>query len=141
MPETLPLPLLLSDVVSHGATLPTTIHPLVEAGLCVSDAWRAGEMEELLIGSGYRIEARWHRSSTIVSLIERVTERARVLGMVARYLGLDVGGLIAPFDPGFGTSPTGPADLRAAADAVIEEVQSGRLRYLPMAAIRADAVA
>ena len=133
--------LLLSDVVSHGATLPTTIHPLVGAALCVSDAWRGGEMEELLIDSGYRIAARWHRSSTIVSLIERVTERARVLGMAARDLGLDVGSLIAPSDPGFDTSPTGQADLRAAADAVIEEVRGGRLRYLAMVAIRADAVA
>jgi len=132
--------LLLSDVVSHGATLPTTIHPLVGAALCVSDVWRGGEMEELLIDSGYRIAARWHRSSTIVSLIERVTERARVLGMAARDLGLDVGSLIAPLDPGFDTSPTGQADLRAAADAVIEEVRGGRLRYLAMVAIRADAV-
>ena len=133
--------LLLSDVVSHGATLPTTIHPLVGAALCVSDAWRGGEMEELLSDSGYRIAARWHRSSTIVSLIERVTEQARVLGMAARDLGLDVGSLIAPLDPGSDNSPTGQANLRAAADAVIEEVQGGRLRYLAMVAIRADAVA
>jgi hypothetical protein len=61
--------------------------------------------------------------------------------MAARDLGLAVGSLIAPLDTGFDTSPTGRADLRAAADALIGEVQGGRLRYVALVAIRDEAVA
>ena len=133
--------LLLSDVVSHGATLPTTIHPLVGAALCISAAWRGGEMEELLSDAGFRIATRWHRSSAIVSLVDRVAARAKVIGLAAQDLGLDVGSLIAHLDPAIDTSPTGQAELRAAADAVIEEVKGGRLRYVATVAVRGEALA
>lgn len=133
--------LLVSDVVSHGASLPSTIHPLVGAALCVSDAWRGGEMDELLSDTGFRIARSWHRSSAIITLIDRVVGRAKIIGLAAQDLGLDVGSLIAPLDPTIDTSPAGQADLRAAADALIEEVQGGRLRYLALVAIRDEAAA
>ena len=131
--------LLLSDVVSHGATLPSTIHPLVGAALCVSDAWRAGEMDELLSGAGLVIARTWDRSSAIITLIDRVVARAKVIGLAAQDLGLDVGSLIAPLDPTIDTTPAGQAELRATADALIEEVHRGRLGYLALVAIREEA--
>ncbi len=133
--------LLLSDVVSHGAALPSTIHPLVGAALCVSDAWREGEMDELLSDAGFRIARIWHRSSAIIALIDRVVARAKVIGLAAKDLGVDLGNLIAPLDPTIDSSSAGQADLRAAADALCKEVQGGRLRYVAMVAVRAETVA
>lgn len=133
--------LLLSDIVSSGATLPTTIDPLVGAALCVSGAWREGEMETRLGEAGYRIAACWRRSSAIASLINRVSARARVIGLAAQDLGLDLGSMIASSGLTIDTSPAGQAELAAAADDVIREVTRGRLHYVAMVAVRGDAAA
>ena len=87
-----------------------------------------------------RIARSWHRSSAIITIIDRVVARARVIGSAAKDLGPDVGSLIAPLDPTIDPSSTGQ-DLRAAADALIEEVRGGRLRYVALVATRDEAAA
>ena len=75
----------------------------------------------------------------IVALIDRVVGRAKVIGLAAQDLGVDVGSLIAPMGPTIDTTPAGQAELRATADALIEEVHRGRLGYLALVAIREEA--
>ena len=110
--------MVLRGVVSQGATWPTAIHRLVGAALCVADAWREGEMDESLSDAGFGIARDWDRSSAIIALLDRVVARAKLIGLAAQDLGLDVGSLIAPLDPTIDTSPAGQADLRAAAHAL-----------------------
>lgn len=76
--------LLLSDVtVSDTVTLP---EPLASV-LCVTGAWRPGELDEALPWAGYRVVRGWDETEGVRSLIDRLEARIGLLGAIARDAG------------------------------------------------------
>lgn len=126
--------LLLSDVENHGTDVGSWLGPVLGSALCLTDAWRGGEMDRLLDEAGFRQSRRWHRSSDIVRLIDRIEGRLGVVGLAARDLGLDLASLVGPVI-GAGWALHG-AELRAEAQAVRDAVLAGRLRYVALIAVR-----
>ena len=69
--------LLLSDVTTRdgAAALP---EPLATV-LCLSQAWRPGELERLLPAAGFRIEQRWDETAAFLTFLDRLEARSRLL--------------------------------------------------------------
>ncbi|MEX1171656.1 MAG: class I SAM-dependent methyltransferase [Chloroflexota bacterium] len=120
--------LLLSDVEALGVALPSLGHRVIGAALCVTDAWRPGEMDTRLTGAGFRVTHRWDRSNAIAELADHIDARLALVNVAARDLGLDLAGLIGPSladpDPSFRITAA-----RDAIDAVRDAVRDGTLRY------------
>ncbi|MEK6720968.1 MAG: methyltransferase domain-containing protein [Chloroflexota bacterium] len=130
--------LLLSDVEVEGEPIPELGHWIIGAALCVTDAWRPGEIEARLPEAGFRITGRWDRSASILALIDRVEARLAVVRLAARDLGLDIASLIGPVIQGSDGMPT-PELARDVIDAVRAAVRDGTLRYTAVIAIAGDA--
>lgn len=126
--------LILSDVEVDGDPIPALGHRVIGTALCVTDAWRPGELERLLPNAGFRIVETWDRSSSIVDLVDRIEARFDVVRLAARDLGLDLAGLIGPALEGTDDLPS--ADLmRDVIDAVRLSVRDGSLKYTAVVAV------
>ena len=126
--------LLLSDVVAAGVPIPELGHRIIGAALCVTDAWRPGEIEARLPDVGLRIIGRWDRSASILALIDRIEARLAVVRLAARDLGLDLTSLIGPAIAGSDEMPT-PELARDVVDAVRAAVRDRTLSYTAVVAI------
>lgn len=132
--------LLLSDVEAMGAAIPRLGHRIVGAALCITDAWRPGEMAKRLEAAGYSVVRRWDRSRTIVELADRIEARLAIVGAAARDLGLDLGALIGPTVAAADDESFPMTAARDAIDAVRDAVRDGTLRYnVVVATARANA--
>ena len=125
--------LLLSDVVVSGEPIPELDHRIIGAALCVTDAWRPGEMDACLSDAGFRVTGRWDRSASIVALIERIDARLSIMRLAARDLGLDLGSLIGPAVAGIDDLPT-PELADSVLAGVRAAVQDGSLGYTAITA-------
>ncbi|MBF6605673.1 MAG: methyltransferase domain-containing protein [Chloroflexi bacterium] len=118
--------LILSDVEVGDDPIPAlTDHRILGAALCVTDAWRAGELGRQLGAAGLRIERRWDRTASICALVDRIEARIRLAAVAARDLGLDLGALAGSA----GSAWIGPAQAQRLADEVRAAVRRGDLRY------------
>ena len=126
--------LLLSDVQVAGEPIPELGHRIIGAALCVTDAWRPGEIEARLPAAGLRITGRWDRSASILALIDRIEARLAVVRLAARDLGLDLTSLIGPAIAGSDEMPT-PELARDVVDAVRAAVRDRTLSYSAVVAI------
>lgn len=130
--------LLMSDVEAMGVPISILGHRIVGAALCITDAWRPGEMDARLASVGFRISRRWDRSRAIVELADRIDARLAVVRVAARDLGLDLESLIGPSladaDPAFGV-----AAADEAINAVRDAVRDGTLRYTAVMATAGSA--
>jgi len=126
--------LLLSDVEVDGEPIPALGHRVIGAALCVTDAWRPGEMDARLPEAGFRITGRWDRSASILDLIDRIESRLALVRLAARDLGLDLTGLIDPVLAGSDPMPS-PELIRDVIDSVRAAVRDGTLRYAAVIAI------
>jgi len=132
--------LLLSDVEAMGVAIPRLGHRIVGAALCITDAWRPGEMDKRLEAAGYSVVRRWDRSRTIVELADRIEARLAIVGAAARDLGLDLGALIGPTLAAADDESFPMTAARDAIDAVRDAVRDGTLRYnVVVATARANA--
>lgn len=121
--------LVMSDVEVSGVPIPALAdHAVLGAALCVTDAWRAGELEQRLPAAGFVLERRWDRTSTILALVDRVEARLGLAVVAARDMGLDLAMLADAAGPGR-LQPDGRAEVRRLADEVRAAVQRGDLRY------------
>ncbi|MEX2184088.1 MAG: methyltransferase domain-containing protein [Chloroflexota bacterium] len=121
--------LLLSDVEAMGVALPRLGHRIVGAALCITDAWRPGEMDARLKEAGFSVVRRWDRSHTIVELADRIDARLAIVGAAARDLGLDLGSLLGPTILDANDESFRITAARDAIDAVRDAVRDGTLRY------------
>ncbi len=114
--------LLLSDVEVDGRPIPALDHRIIGAALCVTDAWRPGEMDTALADAGFAIEERSDHSSSIIDLADRIEARLTVAHAAARDLGLDLGALTGPAIAGdeLPTAETAREIIEALRDAVRE---------------------
>ena len=121
--------LVMSDVeVGAGAIPALADHRLLGAALCVTDAWRPGELEAVLRETGFVLERRWDRTESILALIDRIEARIGLAAVAVRDLGLDLATLAGgtePLGPGLAT----PQEARRLADEVRAAVGRGDLRY------------
>lgn len=115
--------LLVSDVTaSETVALP---EPLASI-LCLTQAWRPGELDALLAGSGYRVERGWDEADGLPALIDRLEARISVLAAVARDVGRD--GRLDLF--GVGLDQFGdPARIGAAFGGIRRLIEAGRIGY------------
>ena len=125
---------LLSDIEVEGEPIPELGHRIIGAALCVTDAWRPGEIEARLPEAGFRITGRWDRSASILALIDRIEARLAVVRLAARDLGLDLTSLIGPTIQGSDGMPT-PELARDVVDTARAAVRDGTLRYTAVIAI------
>ncbi len=121
--------LLLSDVEVRPSAVPELAeHQLLGAALCVTDAWRPGELEARLPAAGFRIRRHRDLSASIISLVDRAEARVGLAMVAARDMGLDPAQL-------FGSAMTMSPGLdggrvRELADGVRAAVRRGDLRYV-----------
>ena len=85
---------LLSDVETDGSPSAGLEHRVVGAALCVTDAWRPGEIDRTFAAAGLHITQRWDRSESIIELVDRIEARLSVVDLAARDLGLDLSTLL-----------------------------------------------
>ena len=121
--------LLLSDVeVGDGPIPALTDHRLLGAALCVSDAWRTGELERRLQAAAFSLERRWDRTEAILALVDRVEARVGMAAVAARDMGIDLS-ILAGTDAGDLSDALRPGGLGRLADEVRAAVRRGDLRY------------
>ncbi|MEO7118890.1 MAG: class I SAM-dependent methyltransferase, partial [Candidatus Limnocylindrales bacterium] len=125
--------LLLSDVEVAGERVAELLHPILGAALCVTDAWRSGEMEARLADAGFRITSRMDCSFSILALIERIEARVIMAQLVARDLGLDLAAMLGPASAAAAIADFAQPHLIL--DEVRSAVRDGSLRYLAITAI------
>ena len=130
--------LLLSDVVVEGEPMPGLGLRMIGAALCVTDAWRAGEMEVRFPEAGFRVINNRDRSGSIIALLDRIETRLEVARLAARDLGLDLTSLLGPAIRGLNPVPT-PEIVRDVIEAVRATVLNRSLRYAQVIAIAGDA--
>lgn len=121
--------LVVSDVETDGTAVEALAgHPVLGAALCVTDAWRDGELEHRLGAARFVLERRWDRSAAITDLVDRVEARVRLATAVARGSTLDLAGLAAA--AGLGDLGAGGGDgVKNLGDHVRDAVRGGGLRY------------
>lgn len=129
--------LLLSDVVVAGDAIPALAeHRLLGAALCVTDAWRPGELEAQLRAAGFTIERRWDLTASILTLVDRVEARIGFATAAVRDLGLDLAVLA-----GGGSEDLDalrPEQAHRLADEIRSAVRRGELRYVAVVARAGD---
>jgi SAM-dependent methyltransferase len=128
--------LMLSDVMAAGVAIPAFAHHMIGAALCVTDAWRPGEMDVLLPGTGFQIIDRRDRSSSIAGLIGRMEARLGIARVAARDLGVDLGGLIGSAIASDAIPPA--AVVRDIVATINAAVADGTLAYTAVIAVRGD---
>jgi arsenite methyltransferase len=75
--------LLVTDVTATGDVVASDL--LAEV-LCLTGAWRPGELEDLAESNGFEIESAWDESDGIPPLLDRLEARVRLLATLARDL-------------------------------------------------------
>lgn len=121
--------LLISDVEVGGNPIPGLEgHALLGAALCVTNAWRTGEMDTALAGAGFRIDRRWDMTPSILTLLDRVETRLALAATAARDLGLDLSGLAGPHAGGITALPS-REEVHELAEGIRAAVRQGDLRY------------
>ncbi len=121
--------LVMSDVEVETDAVPAlAAHRLLGAALCVTDAWRPGELEAKLPAAGFRVERRWDLTRSILSLVDRSEARVRLAAIAARDMGLDLA-LLAGSATTAGGTGLDAAQAHAVAESVRTAVRDGRLRY------------
>jgi hypothetical protein len=128
--------LLLSDVEVRPSAVPELAeHQLLGAALCVTDAWRPGELEARLPAAGFRIRRHRDLSRSILALVDRAEARIGLAIVAARDMGLDPTQL---FRSAMTMSPGLDAGrVRELADGVRAAVRRGDLRYVGVEAVLA----
>ncbi len=126
--------LAMSDVETDGDPIAALAeHRLLGAAMCITDAWRPGELPARLGAAGFRLERRWDRSTAILTLLDRIEGRLAIGRSAARTLGLDLSTLArVPW------SDEGGEDLsrlHGLADDVRAAVARGSLRYFACVAV------
>jgi hypothetical protein len=128
--------LVLSDVEVEPDAVPAlTGHRLLGAAMCVTDAWRPGELESRLPEAGFSTERRWDLSPSIVPMVDRAEARIGLASMAIRDMGLDPG-LLAGSLPIKSGERIDLARVHEAADDVRAAVRRGALRYFGAVARR-----
>lgn len=128
--------LLLSDVEVRPSAVPELAeHQLLGAALCVTDAWRPGELESRLPDAGFTIRRHRDLSASILTLVDRAEARLGLAITAARDMGLDPTQL---FGSAMASSPglDGPR-VREIAEGVRAAVRRGDLRYVGVEAVKA----
>ena len=121
--------LLVSDVVSSGHF--TAPEPLGSV-LCLTHAWRPGELEDEIASAGFAVERTWDETTGLADLIERLEVRGTLLQTIARDAS-GSGGLAPPFtDLVARLGDVGR--LASLLDEARRSVHEGRLRYIGLAA-------
>ena len=129
--------LLLSDVEVAGDPLPALeAHQLLGAVLCVTSAWRAGELEARLPAAGFVIERRWDRTESIFALIDQVEARIDLATIAMRDLGLNLAALVG--ETAGGSDSLRPERAHRLADELRAAVRRGELRYVAVVARTRD---
>lgn len=131
--------LLLSDVEADEGGVSINLDGVVGAALCMTNAWRPGELDTLLTDSGYLPSRRWDRSGDITGFVDRAEARLSVIGLAVNDLGLDLASLLGSVGEA-GWSAQGPA-LREGVTAVREAVAAGSLRYMVVVARNGEGAA
>ncbi len=122
--------LLVSDVTATDAIMAP--EPLASV-LCLSQAWRPGELEELVVSAGYTVARAWDETTSISALIDRVEARITLLAALARDAGSDQ---LGDFGPGLARLGD-PGRVAAVFDEARRLVRDGRVGYSAVVA-RAD---
>lgn len=128
--------LAMSDVEVDAVAMPALVgHRLLGAALCVTDAWRPGELEMSLPEAGFRLERRWDLTASILALVDRTEARVGLAQIAARDMGLDLATLAG------GAGVTSGLALDAAqahelAEDIRVAVRRGQLRYFGSIAVR-----
>lgn len=122
--------LVMSDVEVEPHAVPALAgHRLLGAALCVTDAWRPGELEASLPAAGFGIEHRLDLTLSILALVDRAEARVGLAAIAARDIGLG----LAPL-AGSAATPGGTgldaAQAHDIAESVRAAVREGRLRYV-----------
>jgi hypothetical protein len=121
--------LLVSDVVSNGLVdLP---EPLASV-LCLSQAWRPGELEQAVASAGFVIERTWDESAEVSRLMDRIEARAGLLRTVARDSG--GAGILAPALAGALGQLAGPGSLADLFSETRRLVEEGEIGYRALVA-------
>lgn len=121
--------LVMSDVEVDDEPIPLLAdHQFLGAALCVTGAWRHGELEERLDDAGFTFERRWDRSASILALVDRAEARIGLAAVAARDMGLDLAALAGAAGSD-DAEQIGPARARRLADEVRAAVRRGGLRY------------
>ncbi len=133
--------LTMSDIEAEIDAVPAFEgHRLLGAALCVTDAWRPGELEASLSNAGFRLERRWDLTASILELVDRAESRVVLARIAARDLGLDLAMLAdaagAAGDAGASELALDPERARKVADDVRAAVRQGQLRYFGSIAVR-----
>ena len=126
--------LAMSDVEVEADAVPAFVgHRLLGAALCVTDAWRPGELETSLPESGFCLERRWDLTPSILALVDRAEARIGLAAVAARDMGLDLAVLAgsAAATAGDGLDA---AQAHEVAESVRTAVRGGRLRYFAVIA-------
>jgi SAM-dependent methyltransferase len=76
--------LLVSDVVSNG---PTDVPEPLASVLCLSQAWRPGELEDEVASAGFVVERSLDETAGVSDLLDRLEARAGLLRAVRRDVG------------------------------------------------------
>jgi len=126
--------LVMSDVEVDADAVPALAgHRLLGAALCVTDAWRPGELESSLPEAGFRIERRWDLTPSILALVDRAEARISLAAIAARDMGLDLAVLAGSAAATDGTG-LDAARAHAVAEDVRAAVRRGQLRYFGLTA-------
>jgi SAM-dependent methyltransferase len=124
------------EVEGDGEAVPALArHRLLGAALCVTDAWRPGELETALPLAGFRLVRRWDLTSSILALVDRMEARLGFATIAARDLGLDLATL-ADGATGSGRLTLDTSQVDELSEAVRAAVRGGRLRYFGSIAVR-----
>lgn len=116
--------LLVSDVVSNG---PVDMPEPLASVLCLSQAWRPGELEREIASAGFVIERAWDETAEVSNLIDRIDVRAGLLRTVARDI-VGAGGL-APALVGSLGLLAGPGRLANLLSETRRLVEEGTIGY------------
>ena len=126
--------LTMSDVEVDANAVPALAgHRLLGAALCVTDAWRPGELEMSLPQAGFRLERRWDLTPSIMALVDRAEARIGLATIAARDMGLDLAALAGSAAAKAGTGLDAALAHEAAED-VRAAVRRGQLRYFGITA-------
>jgi arsenite methyltransferase len=73
--------LLVSDVVTRSPV--SAPDPLARV-LCLSEAWRPGELRDAVTTAGFRVEDSWDETEGVARLVDRVEARVELVRTIAR---------------------------------------------------------
>ncbi len=126
--------LVMSDVEVEPDAVPALAdHGLLGAALCVTDAWRPGELETGLPEAGFAIERRWDLTPSILALVDRAEARVGLAAIASRDMGLDLA-LLAGSAATAGGVALDAAQAHEVAESVRTAVSEGHLRYFGLLA-------